>query len=402
MPDDSTLAPKYAIKVGGIDVQPNFSQFITSVEYESADGLADIGRIRCIDPDHLVSSSKAFQPGNEISFFFGYKEPLPHVGRIKIVRQVPDFPEEGLPTLEVMGYTREWEMMDNSPEGDKKAKGVVTTPSQKKKKKRAKKEIRTFPDQKYSDVVRAFARRYDMEADVDNTPEPPSDRWQPANMSDYEYIQGVANVTGFYLWVDGVPNGNSAKGKWTLHLRDPNKLNDQDKKYTFEYNNGDMSTLLSFQPELLIKGARTKITVVVKDRKTGKELRAELEEENDRSPDVEAFGDPMGTVDGEYTSGSEIKLYFGDFAFNVISNRRYKNEWEAINWARQWFRRLRENFILSSGKVIGTEDLMARQVHTCKGITPSYVGDYYFSRVKHMLNESGYFCDFNCRREIPA
>jgi phage protein D len=373
--DDSTFAPKFAIKIGKQLVEESVAQFVRQIEYESADGMADVARITCTNPDDKISDAKIFQPGNEVSLFFGYKEPLKHVGRTVIIRQVPFYPQNGLPVVTITGYTKDYAFADNSPDKSKK---------------------RRFKDATYSEAVERIASDYKMELDIDGTEHEPKALVQLAGVTDYEFIQGLANITGYVFWVDGDENGI-----WTLHFRNPLMLKEQDKEYTFKYRDGNLSSLLSFRPELLIKGAKTKIEVVIKDHDTGRVIKVEVEEENDSAPDMDATGDPTGEVNGEYTSGSDIKLFFNDYSFEIIANRRIRTEAEAIMWAQQWFRRQRENFILASGESIGLETLMARQEHNISGISKAYAGRYYFSKVKHIINNNGYTCNFNCRRIVP-
>ncbi len=375
---DTTLAPKYAIEVEGQPVDSNIARYMRGVDYESTDGMADVGHIRLDNPNNIISNAKMFQPGNETSIFMGYgaEVSLTHIGRIVITRNVPFYPQDGIPTIQITGYTKDVKMMDNSPEESKK---------------------RRFKDQKYSEAVESVAADYDFETDIDPSLDEPHDFIQKAGLTDYDFVQGLANLTGSTFWVDGDENG-----VWTLHFRDPAKLAEQDKIYTFKYDEGDLSSLLSFRPELLIKDAKTKIVCVTKDRDTGRIVRAEVEEENDASPDVAAAGDPTGDVSADYTTGSDIKLFFGDFSFDVITHKRFESEADVVRWAQQWFRRMRENFILASGKTIGTETLMARQKHILEGISPAYVGEYYFSKVKHLMNDSvGYVCDFANRKVVP-
>jgi phage protein D len=371
--EEGTLAPKYSIKVAKTTVDNNIRQFVRHIEYESADGMADLMRIRCLNPDSIISNAKIFQPGNEVSLFIGYKEPLIHVGRVVIQKSIPNFPENGEQTISVVGYTKETTF--SKPEKSKK---------------------RRFADYKYSDAVSDIAARYDMDEDIDPTPEKPRNWIQKANVNDYEMVQGLANITGFVFWVDGDENGI-----WTLHFRDPEKLEEQDKQYTFKYNDGPNSTLLSFRPELLVKDSKTKITVVVKDRRTGKQIKTTIEEESDASPDVEVMNDPTSELDGAYTTGSDIKLYFGDFSFDVISNKRFRSEEQAKFWAQQWFRRNKEDFILASGSTIGLETLMARQKHFIENTSVGFDGEYYFSKVKHVFNDNGYKCFISCRKLVP-
>lgn len=372
----STFAPKYAIEVQGTAVDSDLSPYIRMVQYESADGLADALHIRCQNPDSTISDSKIFQPGNEVSVYMGYEYPLTHIGRVIIQKRTTVYPEGAMPSLTAVGYTKDAKMMDNSPEGSKD---------------------RRYTNFKFSDAVWAMADRYGMEYDVDDTPDSPRNFFQRNGVSDYDFVNGLANLTGYVFWVDG-----DQTGKWTLHFKNPETLKEQDKIYTYTYADGDNSTLLSYRGDLLISGAKTKIAVVVKDRQTGKVIKVEVEEENNNAPDIDATGGPTEEVIGEQTTGSDIKLYFGDFSFDAISNKSFRSEEEAAIWARQWFRRERENFILSQGKTIGHETLMARQVHNIAGVGKSDSGQYYFSKVKHTMDSgSGYYCTFHARKVTP-
>ena len=390
-PKVDTFAPRYAIEVAGQLIDMNVRQYVTRVEYESVDGIADMGKVTCLNPMDIIANSRVFQPGNEMSLFMGYglDAALAHIGRVHIVKQTPSYPENGPRTLTVTGYTLDTKMMDNSPEkskGGKVGKG--------KKKKQA--EGRRYKDSKYSDAVRTKAKEYGMLEDINRSPDEPRNFMQKVGMSDYEFVIGLANELGWLFWVDGDEFGN-----WTLHFRDPLTIAEQDKKYTFKYDMGDQSSLLSFRPELLIRGGKTKIKAVFKDVLTGKVTEVEQEEDNDKAPEMSAEGDPVAEVDGPYTSASDVKLYFGDYSFDVSTNKTFRNEAEAKAWITQWFRRERENFVLCSGTTIGVEDLMARQTHAVEGIAKSYVGDYYFSKVRHVMNNSGYKCTMNGRRLVP-
>lgn len=375
MADDSTFAPKYALTIGNEDLTENVNQFVQRVEYESADGMADVARLVCINPDNMLSDAKLFQPGNEMSLYFGYKEPLQHVGRVVLFKQTPFYPQAGMPTLIVTGYTKD-ASMDNEPEESKK---------------------RVYKENKYSDAVKTVAGEYGFKTDVDDTPEEPKRFIQKSGITDYAFIQGLANITGYVFWVDG-----DESGVWTLHFKNPSEMKVQDKQYNFIYNQGDLSSLLQFRPELLVKGAKTKISAVVKDVKTGRVIKVDVEEKNDKSPELDAAVGPLEPVQGEYTTASDIQLFFGNYSFEVNSDKRFRTEADVEAWVAQWFRRQRENFILSDGKTIGLETLMARQIHNIDGISAAYNGNYYFSKVRHtMSNSDGYVCDFNGRKVVP-
>lgn len=381
MAADETVAPNYDIQINGVSIDVGIRQFIRRVEYESSDGMADIAKITAINPDGVLSEAKVFQPGNEISIYMGYGSALKHIGRVGLVKQRPRFPEDGMPMLNVVGYTRDHEMMDNAPEKSKKVKG---------------KGGRHYKQAPYSDAVIDRAIDYGFIPQVDHT----SGFFnfvQKVGLRDYEFVQGLSNLTGFVFWVDG-----DEKGKWTLHFKDPTQLKEQDTEYTFQYNAGDFTSLLSFTPEMLIKDFDTKIKVQAKNTQDGLLKTFEIEESNDASPDVKVIGDPTGELDKPYSTASDIKIYIGDFSFDIIGTKQFKTDQEVLLWARQWFRRMRENFILASGKLIGTEDIMARQTHTLKGVGKAYDGKYYFSRVRHIVaDDVGYVIEFNARKVVP-
>lgn len=410
--DFGDLAPNFDITIENKRIADGVRAVIESVEYESTDGMADMCKLNVTNVADdsgrfRLSDSRVFMPGNEMSLFIGYGPALRHVGRT-IIRKVRNvFPAGGMPTLEVIGYTKDVVLADNAPEAlmelkKSKAKNPKKPPGLKKSK-----AGRRFKDSKFSDAVEDRAADYGLLLDVDPTPDPPHDFIQKAGMSDYDFIQGLSNLTGYYFWIDG-----DASGEWTIHFKDPAKLTQadiQEKEYTFQYNLGDFSTLLSFEPELAIQGSLTKLIVEAKDPLTGEimEVKISDEEEDADGPDpvVEASDQvsPEGNdLELSLTSNSDIKIFSGDFSFDVRTNRRFKSEAELAAWAIQWFRRNKENFILSQGTSIGIESLMARQIHRIAGLGVGLDGKYQFTRVRHTFNAGGYLCDFSVRKLVTG
>ncbi len=420
------IQPDFSLKIEGNFLYESVRELIQSVEYESTDGMADMMKIVINDTMDTsarlpIRDSKLFMPGNKVALFLGYGPRLRHVGSAIIRRQRPIFPGGSAPTIEVVGYTADSQMADTGPEPLKETKKLKKGGVRIKNSKAG----RRWTNSKYSDAVRERAEVYGFKLDVDQTPEYPGDFIQKANMTDYDFLKGLSNLTGFVFWVDGDANCD-----WTLHFKDPSKLRQadlQEKTYTFKYGDDDYSTLLSFEPELAIQNAITKLLVQTKDPISGRILQAKIEEENDDSPEtkvdpgnvktdgdvnfhnVDRSLDQRSTLDlegngltGPLTTASDIKLYIDDFSFDVRANRRFRNEADLASWAAQWFRRNRENFLLSRGALIGIEDLAARQVHKLDGLGTAWNGQYYFTRVRHILTSSnGYLLDFNARRIVP-
>lgn len=370
-------APVWNLEVNGKEIGEEIARYVREIEYESADSIADMGSIRMVNPDNDVTDRKIFQPGNEVSVFAGYGTKVKHIGRFLIVRATPVFPQDGEPTVTIEGYSKDCLMMDREP---------------------PKSKDRVFKNMSFGEVVWNVAKRYGFEVDIDDPKTVQQNNIiQKTGTSDYAFIRGIANIVGSEMWTDG-----DKTGKWTLHFKHPQNMKVQDQTYKFYYNYMDESTLLSFQPELLIKGAKTKIMVKVKDRLTGKILETEVEEPNDpKAPNLDATIGPTDKLKSAYTTGAAITLQFGGFAFDVITNRRFTVESDVADWTKQWFAKMREKFILSQGVVIGVPDLRAFQRHYLENIGIGYSGLYQFSKVKHMINDNvGYVCEFGARKVL--
>jgi phage protein D len=437
-PDDVSFnAPNFSIRVGGVEVPMGIRQLVEKVEYESSDGLADMMKVVFRDPryvppkglmprgplggrstggggvgSHLsLRDVRVFQPGNEMTLALGYGTSLKHVGRVVIRKVRPNFPRDDIPTVEVIGYTKDSAMMDNAPQGPKTPNSPIYAkpetsrrrPRRGGHKKKAARLDRMFKNATFADAVRQRGLAYNFELKVDDTHDAKHTFVQKVGLTDYDFVKGLSNITGFFFWVDG-----DETGKWTLHFRDPAKVERkelQEKVYTFKYDHGNLGTLLEFEPELAIHNAITKMQARVKDPKTGKIFDAIFHEENEDTPDPLAVvpDDIDGNVlDGEYKTASSVKIFIDEYSFTAIANRRFHSEAELIQWTRQWFRRHRENFILSTGTTIGIETVMARQIHNISGIGMGLDGEYFFSNVNHKLsNNAGYELECTMRKVVP-
>lgn len=430
--DTAFNAPDFRIAVQGAQMPLGIRQLVERVEYESSDGMADMMKVVFRDPRYMppkglmakgplrgigaagggsgsqlsLRDIRVFQPGNEMSVWMGYGTNLRHIGRVVIRKVRPNYPRDEMPSVEVIGYTKDSAMMDNAPQKPK------NPPPRKRRKKGTPKPpplgARVFKNTTFAEAVRTRGLNYGFDvSDVDDTPDAPSNFIQKVGLTDYDFVKGLSNLTGFFFWVDA-----DEHGVWSLHFKDPHTLRRkvvQDKVYTFKYDQGPTSSLLEFEPELVLQGASTRLQAQVKDPLTGKVFDATFDEENEESPDPLAVVpddiefDPEGNVlQGEYKTASSVKLFLDDFSFTANTNRRFRSEAELIQWARQWFRRHRENFVLSHGNIIGVETVMARQIHGISGLGMGIDGEYFFTNVRHIMqNGSGYELECTMRKLVP-
>lgn len=373
------MAPNFDVAIAGSKLGMNLRQFVDSLEYESVDGIADEARLSLANPDFVLSDSKMWQPGNEMDVWFGYGASIEHVGRVIIARPEITFPSDGMPGITIKGYTKDQLMMQNSPSKEEVSQRGLQL------------------EFTIADMVKQVASRsaYSFDTlDIDPTPGRFA-RAQKADMSDYEYVKGLANMIGYLFWVDYIDD------KWSFHFKDATVFDlAQEKRYTLEYNRGDLSTLLDFRPELSLTGAVTKLQAQVRIPEQDKPLVVQFDD-TDEAPDSKFKGDAEEVIDETHTTaGAVVRLFFGDYAVDVVSDKKFKSEADLRLWAQQWFRRKRENFIIGRGTTIGIEYLRARQTHVLKGLTKSLDGEYYFARVRHVFNESGYLTDFTARKVL--
>jgi len=318
-----------------------------------------------------------------MALWFGYGPDLTFVGRAEIVKMRTTFPPDGMPGLSVTGYTRDHRMTERRPDPEGEA-------AEKSKKKAV------WNGFTVEEVVTAVAASHGLQPDIDDAPELDGNFYQSREMSDFDFVVGLSNLVGYFFWVDG-----DEDGRWWLHFKSPAKVGPavQDKVYTFKYNSGDETTLLTFAPEMLLKDYFTKVVAVL-TLPSGEVIKKEFVEskksEWDTKPRTEGelAEDSLGTA-------ASIKLFLKDFSITIPAVEGIKDEATLEWWVDSWIKRHRQEFMTGKGQVVGLENLRARQSHKVQNVGKVYDGSWFFSRVRHILDaQGGYICDFDARKEI--
>ena len=374
------MAPRYVVQVANHDLSPEVARFIQAVEYESADGIADVAKITLSNPDFVFSDSILFQPGNEMNIYFGYGPHVEFVGRVQIARVKCNFPQDSMPRMQVIGYSKDHSMMDNSPE-----KGN---------------ERVFWPTPTAEEVIGSVATRYGFKPDIDEYTFPDAIT-QKAGLSDYDLCKGLANVADFVFWVDA-----DESGVWTLHFVDGTRIwagAYQEKTYHFSYGVGEATTLLEFDPEYALRGARTQIKLAIRNPDRGEDY-IEIIDDDKVAPDIQSKGgSPYDSpLEKPVPGGSSIRLFFGEYSLEIFTRKGFVSARAARKWAEGWFRRQRDNFLLGNGTLIGVETLKSRETHVLHGLGRAFDGEYYFSRVRHVAGQdTPYIVDFTARKILP-
>lgn len=382
----ATLAPNFSLEVQGKALKSNVTKFIERVEYESVEGVVDMMKVSVIDPEFFISTLKLFLPGNELSLWIGYGPKLTHIGRAVIVNVKATYPVDGMPTMDVVGYSRSHYMQDVRPDPDPPP-DVKPTGGQSAAAKKT-----NWKKEKFSEVVKKVAAKYQFGVDVDDTKEPDSNIYQPKEMSDFDLVKGLANLSGYYFWVDG-----DDKGKWTLHFKHPDSVT-QEKKFTLVYSQGS-GTLFSFEPELMFKDHFTKIQAQHFAQSGEMVVSSFVEEKKHDWSTVPTEADEK--VEGEIGTAQEVNLFIGEYSFRTYDGSRFKDPAALEWWAKRWFERNRENFVSGAGECVGIPELRARQTHEITGLGPLFDGDWIFNKVRHIFDsEGGYSCEIDARKAV--
>lgn len=430
------LAPQFALVVEGTEITGDLTRLVRSATFESALDIADCLTLELMNPGFMLTadpnlppdlvSHKAFQPGNEVEIYGGYGRANTLIGRAILAKHLPRYPNDGVPTLSVKAYDKSYLLMnmEGIAAGGKetrvrKAAGDQGEPGT------------VWENLPAHGVVAAIAARWGLETDIDPVPVKPTEDGivQAKGMSDYELLKTLANIHDRDFWIDwaptnipGPPVGGSQLA-WFLHWKNPVRAGLPQCR--FVYGNGDQSTLLSIEFEYGIRDAITEISVLAWDETSGAWISL-LEVEVAMGPDPKWHpgggtaarptqgADPSGggqagkgtTDDALLTetlkSSTKFRMAAAGVAIDIVADRPFKSLEEAAFFAKVWFQKRKDQFIIARGRTVGVETLRHRQIHKIEGVGPRLSGDYQFLSVKHVFTVGGgdlpYTCEFTANR----
>jgi phage protein D len=406
------LAPFYVVKSNGIGLEADITKFIQSVEFESSVDLVDLLKIQVFNPGFVfnlggpdMTTQKVFQPGNEIDVWMGYGPPSnkEYLGRAIIDKHMPRYPADGIPILELVGYDAAKLMMRESAE--------ITTAAKPKRKKGAKKDpIGTKYDKKtHSEMVEDKAQKYGFAEDVYPGSMKTDTLFQKKNMTDFQFVKGLAAINSMEFWVDY----DIVQGKWVLHWKPPDYT--QRPLYVLDYGH-ERAAIISCEAEYGLTGQITDLQVMYWSYSKQEWVRVDQAVEVP-GPDV-TFRKRAGAgtaqaprrqkgggrarairqnevINSEITNVEGLRLSAGGHSIDIVPHRRFKDAADAVAYSKRWLQARRDHFIILKGECVGIESLRARQKHTVNGLGDRLSGDYYFTSFRHKQSGgSQYRCEF--------
>lgn len=413
-------APRYMVTVNDTELKNDVTSRIRDIHVDFDIDKATEIKISVHDHDGWVSKNKFFAEGNMVHVYIGFGKSLVYLASGEIVRWASDFPREGHPVLSIHAFDGSHASMDR--QGHKG--GSV---------------LKNVRDSRV--VQHKIAEHMGHMADCDIS-DGIFSRIQRKGISDYQFIKRLALLSDFYYWCDW----DLGYKRWVGHFKNKDKLHkNQDKMYSFVYDNDVAVSLLKFQLDFTMRGMSTDIEIVSFDPDLKKPINKVISETRGQylahtpgpgstnpserkkkrkreNPYVHKINEPttyhgLGEIlnkrikveDSSFTDTEPFKggipkgtsLTFTCFGrrIYVVADKPFKNEKDAAGWAARFMKSQLENFVMGSGCVVGTPDLLPRQVHYLGGLGTRFSGKWELTKVVHkILTEGPYECDIEARK----
>lgn len=210
---------------------------------------------------------------------------------------------------------------------------------------------------------------------------------QKAGTSDWDFIKKLAKNHANIVFVFYDYNSNQWIGYWGS----PNNV-PQHVSYTFDYNNGDDTTLGSFKPKISMRGQKTEIDLIYTDPVVRRQQRLRVSMENISNYTQEFRGpDATSVIDEPIGNGPEVVLSIHGQRVAVTANRRFTSMDDAKRWLMSFWYRHASEFCEAEGDcVIGIPEIRCRHRHTIRGFG-RYDGKYFFTKTSHKMGSGNVY-----------
>lgn len=351
----SYIAPNRVVKIEGKELLEDVSSDIISVSFEDHASDVDMATLVVNNKYGKWVDSELFDKGKTIEIYMGYGHGLRRMFKGRIVRPELSFPENGVSTLTVRAYDLSYRMRRSEEKTNTTWQNITD-----------------------SQLARGIASRYGFKANqlvIDETKDVIPYIAQ-GNLTDWEFLKERAERIGFELYVE----------LDEFHFHRPR---DYVKKIpgVFEY----MRNLKSLEPRLTTSEQVSKVVVKGWDEKK-------------KSPIV-AIATSETTLErpvlGSQAGSDFVKEDFGE-GVKILFDKLPSTQKEAEEIAKAYFKQKEYGLIEGHGSCIGEPELRAKSLISIDGVGMKFSGTYYVTRVTHTLDDSGYLCEFDCKRNAVS
>jgi phage protein D len=345
------LNPRRRIVIEGRDVAGLLADDVISVSVEDHVEDADACTFEFTNRRGEWLDHPLFERGNRVEVFMGYGDLLAGLfdGLITVIE--PHFPEDNVPTVTITAYDKSYRMRKK---GD--ADG-------------------SFPDMDANQIVRAIAKKYGFKESQIVTPDEAPKRAFTSQESedDWHFLRNLASTVGFEVYVE------SGKLYFRSGKRRPAAV---DGVYRYGEN------LRSFEPSLSVEKPPTKVIVRGWDEKKKEAFEVAVPDD---------LTDSERQVLGDQSASQVIEDEFGE-SERILQNVVAEDRNHARDIALAYFTSKEYELVTAVGACAGDPELRAKRLIAIAGVGTKFSGTYYLTRVTHTLDDSGYLCEFEAKR----
>jgi phage protein D len=450
------VAPNFDLEISGRDASGAAELFdairplVSGVSFEDDEEMSSMFELTVINqPDtepgkkvdwRAVIDSKAFTEGNYIDLYMGYGSDREFIDRAEIVKWLPVFDVGGPTEFTIKGYDgrhrmqigNQFKAAGGSAGGqlvvkkDPKTLESVTTRTGgaggaggSGGTKKRKTFFRNLSDDK---IVQKIAAKYGYAVNFDipeqrkkavktvvrnkktgkTTTKKQSvfpTRVQGSDVSDWEFLQRLAEINRFDLWCDY----DQDKGLFVVNFT--KRQDTAAPGYKFVYN-GEDGSLIKAEPDFAIKDQPTDVEVLVYDRKK-RAIERTIITDTTKAEDVKLSGSRVAR--GQMTAKKSIevgaRVRFSAFGqvHEAFSDKPFRSKKQAAAFVQNWIKERERDFLTLQGVVIGLPSLRSRQIHEIEGLGVRLDGLYRFTNVKHrMVPGQLYTCEFTAHKVLST
>ena len=347
------LVPDFEIRIDGSSLPVDFKTRLVRLVVDDDTTIPSMFTLEFADlaekdkpqiKPNLSVDESLFDLGNEVEIKLGYKGKLKSLIVGEITGLDADFTAQRPPCLTVRGYDRRHRLQRG-------------------------RKTRTFVKQKDSDIATQIAREAKLSPRTKDS-RVIHDYLFQANQTDMEFLQARAQQIQYELVVEKKtllfrPVSNSRRATVTLTLNDD---------------------LLEFHPLLSSAGQASEVSVRGWDPKNKKAIVGKAN-----------AGDEVSRMGGRQAAAAIAKQTFGKAAI-ALDDWPVLTQAEADQQAKAYFNRAALTLIEGDGLCRGRADLRAGQMIEIEGVGQRFSGQYYVARAIHRYSQSGYYTQFQVRR----
>jgi phage protein D len=371
LPQTNYYAPAFEIKVQGRDLQPETLKEVLEVKV-----IMDIENMTSFDfvianPWHYkspeatfkYSDSKLFDLGNKVEVQMGYVDRMRTMFTGVITKLTPKFPESGPPTIGVSGQDNLVKLRDRKP-----GKG----------------DVKYWTNKRDWQIAQEVATRNSLQIKAPDTDGPQHPVVVQRNQDDAVFLKERATRIDYDCYVGVDPD----TGKDTLYFLKPTDGRSSSQRLTYNFEWG--KNMVSFTPELTAARQVSRVTVKGWDPAKKAVIVAT------------ATKDDLAGKSSSGTSGPEVAQAKLAGKEEIVVDWPVQTAEEAKALAVSLLRERAYEFLQATGQAIGLPDMRPGDNVNVAGVGQRFSGQYYVTRVEHVIGNNGYTTGFTVRRSTDG